>query len=393
MKDRLNQPPTLSRRDWLQRMAVPAVAAVGLAACSDARRYVVDRRTPGGATRHFVPVEASKARLIRSYAGLRPYRAAGFRLEAERLDGKQLIHNYGHGGGGMTLSWGTANLAIDLLQGNAPARSVAVVGAGVVGLSTAVLLLRQGFDVTIYAAKMPPHTTSNASAATFFPSHVIAEDQVTAAFEQQLEIAVRTSFHAYQRLAGERYGVRWIDAYYLSDGKPAEGKPEGKPPVENRVTDLVVSNPMRDLARGDTPFDAPKVRQARDLLIEPPIYLRALVEDVRSAGGRFVVRRLESVRDLAQLPHATVFNCTGLGARTLVNDTGLQPARGQIAVIQPDAGVDYTLYHGDFGYMMPRKDGILLGGTFDVGVDSTTPDPAIEARLLAAHAKVFDAMK
>lgn len=389
MSERIDEAATLSRRDWLQRVAVPAVAAVGLAACSDSRRYVVDRRTPGGATRHFVPVQVTKERLIRSYAGLRPYRAAGFRLEAERLDGKQLIHNYGHGGGGMTLSWGTANLAVDLMQGNAPARSVAVVGAGVVGLSTAVLLLRQGFDVTIYAAKMPPHTTSNASAATFFPSHVIAEDQVTAAFEQQLEVAVRTSFHAYQRLAGDRYGVRWVDAFYLSDGKPSDGKPS----VETRVSDLVANSPMHDLARGDTPFDAPKVRQARDLLIEPPIYLRALVDDVRSAGGRFVIRRLEAVRDLAQLPHATVFNCTGLGARTLVKDAGVLPARGQIAVIQPDAGVDYTLYHGDFGYMMPRKDGILLGGTFDVGVDTTTPDPAIEARLLAAHAKVFDAMK
>ena len=382
--------PTLSRRDWLQRVAVPAVAAAGLAGCmGDTRRYVVDRPAASGLPRHFVPVVADKATLIRSYAGLRPYRAAGFRLEAERLDGKQLIHNYGHGGGGMTLSWGTANMAIDLMQGHAPARSVAVIGAGVIGLTTAVLLQRQGFDVTIYAAKAPPHTTSNASAATFFPSHVIDAQQVTPAFEQRLELAVRTSYHAYQRLVGERYGIRWMDAFFLSDGKPAQGPPD----VESRVTGRIVGDATRAMARSESPFDAPKVTMGRDLVIEPAIYLRALVQDVRDAGGHFVVRRLESMRDFAQLPHATIFNCTGLGARTLVGDTGLVPARGQVAMVTPDARVDYTLYHGAFNYMVPRQDGILLGGTFDVGVDSTTPDPAIEARLLAEHAKVFDAMK
>ncbi len=389
MTHRADAPHTLSRRDWLQRVAVPAVAALGLAGCSsDVRRYVVDRRATHGGTRHFVPVVATRANLIRSYAGLRPYRAAGFRLEAERLDGKQLIHNYGHGGGGMTLSWGTANLAIDLMQGSAPGRSIGVVGAGVVGLATAVLLQRQGFDVTIYAAKLPPHTTSNASAATFFPSHVVGEKEVTPAFEQRLELAVRTSYHAYQRLVGDRYGIRWMDAYYLSDGKPSEAPPD----AETRAMGKVLTDVPRDLTRGDTPFDAPKVTLGRDMVIEPPVYLRALVEDVRAVGGHFVIRRLETLRDIAQLPHATVFNCTGLGARTLVNDAGLQPARGQIAVVQPDAGVDYTLYHGAFSYMMPRRDGILLGGTFDVGVDTTTPDPAIEARILASHAKVFDAM-
>ena len=140
--------PTLSRRDWLQNVAVPAVAAAGLAGCmGDSRRYVVDRPAASGLPRHFVPVVADKATLIRSYAGLRPYRAAGFRLEAERLDGKQLIHNYGHGGGGMTLSWGTANIAVDLMKGNAPAKSVAVIGSGVIGLSTAVLLQRRGYDM------------------------------------------------------------------------------------------------------------------------------------------------------------------------------------------------------------------------------------------------------
>ena len=52
--------------------------------------------------------------MIRTVAGLRPYRAAGFVVRAEALGDKRLVHNYGHGGAGITLSWGTSKLATEL---------------------------------------------------------------------------------------------------------------------------------------------------------------------------------------------------------------------------------------------------------------------------------------
>src|SRR5712671_8176337 len=118
--------------------------------------------------RHFAPVKVSRDRIIREVVGLRPYRPEGFKVEAERIGEKLLIHNYGHGGAGITLSWGTASLAVDLLsepgadrgpRAGGPrgmvdatgssrhksfaregSRHFAVLGCGVNGLSTARLL-------------------------------------------------------------------------------------------------------------------------------------------------------------------------------------------------------------------------------------------------------------
>src|SRR4026209_1257125 len=117
-------------------------------------------------TRKFVPVQVSRSRIIREIVGLRPFRPEGFVVEAERVGSKFLIHNYGHGGAGITLSWGTATQAVDLLKDfplPTPARRAAkpthrhfaVIGCGVNGLSTARMLQRRYQDgpgtVTIYA--------------------------------------------------------------------------------------------------------------------------------------------------------------------------------------------------------------------------------------------------
>ena len=90
--------------------------------------------------RYFAPVKVERSRLIRTVVGLRPFRRAGFVVEAGRLGEKFLVHNYGHGGAGVTLSWGTSSAAVDLTREfNLPgtARSFAVLGCGVIGLTTA----------------------------------------------------------------------------------------------------------------------------------------------------------------------------------------------------------------------------------------------------------------
>src|SRR2546423_1249296 len=67
--------------------------------------------------RKFSPVHVSRDRVIREIVGLRPFRAEGYVVEAQKVGNKLLIHNYGHGGAGITLSWGTATPAVDLLRG------------------------------------------------------------------------------------------------------------------------------------------------------------------------------------------------------------------------------------------------------------------------------------
>src|SRR5947208_13945580 len=102
-----------NRRDFL-RGALATSAAV-IAARSRALAF--------NAERHFVPVKVSRDRVIREVVGLRPYRAEGFVVDAGRVGHKLILHNYGHGGAGMTLSWGTASLAVDLLRDFLEART------------------------------------------------------------------------------------------------------------------------------------------------------------------------------------------------------------------------------------------------------------------------------
>ena len=117
--------------------------------------------------------------------GLRPFRPSGFVLRAEKLDAKTVIHNYGHGGSGMSLSWGTGFMAAKIAAQQEDRRA-AVIGCGVVGLTTARQLQRRGFDVTIYAMAVPPNTTSNMSLAGFTPTSGLVEtDQRTRAWDAQ----------------------------------------------------------------------------------------------------------------------------------------------------------------------------------------------------------------
>ena len=115
------------------------------------------------------PIEASWDRVIRTTVGLRPHRPDGFVLKGEKLDAKTLVHNYGHGGAGHSLGWGTGAIAADIAL-QQPDRRVAVIGCGTVGLTAARQLQRRGFDVTIYTKAVPPDTTSNMALAQFSPA-------------------------------------------------------------------------------------------------------------------------------------------------------------------------------------------------------------------------------
>src|ERR1044072_5331707 len=177
--------------------------------------------------RRFAPVTVSRDRIIREVVGLRPYRPEGVVVDAERVGGKLLIHNYGHGGAGITLSWGTASLALDLardfpgVQVSRAQRSrragtprhFAVLGCGVSGLSTARLLQRRFQDgpgtVTIYAKDLPPETTSNIAGGFWSPTSVYDPQVASTKFTEQFRLACRLSNRAFQLLVGPEYGVRW----------------------------------------------------------------------------------------------------------------------------------------------------------------------------------------
>jgi glycine/D-amino acid oxidase-like deaminating enzyme len=129
------------------------------------------------------------------------------------------------------------------------------------------------------------------------------------------------------------------------------------------------------------------------MLIEPPIYLNAMLTDFRIAGGAVQVIHFDRVSQFQQLAEPVIFNCTGLGARALFDDQELIPAKGQLTVLLPQPEVNYMAVMEDDLYMFPRTDGILLGGTFEKGEWSLSVNETAKARVLKSHAQFFGSFR
>jgi glycine/D-amino acid oxidase-like deaminating enzyme len=351
--------------------------SIGSAALLSGCATVGGPRTFSGCT-PLAPVLADQRRVIRTVAGLRPYRRQGFVVRAEALGDKRLVHNYGHGGGGITLSWGTSKLAAELgLAGHSG--PVAVLGSGAVGLATARLVQEAGFPVTIYAAALPPDTTSNIAGGQIEPYAVFDEDYVTPAFMAQFTRAFDYSWRRFQIMVGDDYGIRWLPTYVERDSLEAELLATF-PPVNRMLTPA------------EHPFPWPKALRYDTMYVETGRYLRQMIRDVQIAGGKIEVRKFATPADIAALPEGLVVNCTGLGSRDLFNDSDLHPVRGQLAILEPQPEVRYAVTGGP-GYMFPRADGILLGGTFEMDQWDPTPDPATIARMVARHKRFFESFR
>lgn len=346
------------------------------------------RVTIPAAPERIAPVHVAADRVIRTIVGLRPFRPSGFVVRGEKLDSKTVIHNYGHGGAGITLSWGTAHLALEEAA-KLETRTAAVLGCGVVGLTTARSLQLRGYSVVIYTKAMPPDTTSNVAGGLWDPVTLYDRPRVTPEFRKQFGEAGRFAFRYYQSLVGETYGVRWMPEFMLSSDGARTPAAEQSPYFE--IDSLFPEG--RQLTKAENPFDVPFAFRRQSMLIEPAIYLNALLRDFYIAGGRVVVREFADARELTSLREDLIFNCTGLGARTLFHDDELIPVRGQLTFLLPQPEVQYmTVGPGDI-YMFPRRDGILLGGTHERGDWNLEPDPATRERVLREHGALFASMR
>lgn len=367
----------------LRRRELLAIAPAVLAGCAVRRARV--GVPPAPLLRR---VNVAPDRLIRTTVGLRPYRPSGFVVRADKLDGRVVIHNYGHGGAGITLSWGTAQLAVTEAA-NVDTRQCAVIGCGVVGLSTARLLQERGYTVCIYSKAVPPDTTSNLAGGYWDPVTVYDRARMTPEFRHQFVDAARFAFRRYQSLVGDRFAVRWLPVYHLSSDSVWQ---PASPESAYSEIDPLYPEP-RQLTRHENPFDVPYAQRRYSMLIEPAVYLQALLDEFFFAGGRVVVREFASIPDLLTIKETLIFNCTGLGARALFGDDELVPVRGQLEFLLPQPEINYmTVGPGDI-YMFPRQDGILLGGSHDRGNWNLDPDPAITSRILRENAALFAAMR
>ncbi len=375
-----------SRRDWL-KLAGTSVAMSAISGCAiDAGlRTSADYRRPHS-LRPFSRPLIAEALIVRTRVGLRPFRPSGFVVRGERIGEKTIIHHYGHGGAGITFSWGTAELAVRELP-DIVDRRAAVLGCGVMGLSTARLLQQRGWKVTIYAKDLPPNTTSDVSGGHWAPTGVFSRGEGGAVFLSQFDEALRISHAMFLKLLGPEYGVSWRENYHLSYFREFARDNSSIA----RAPDLFPETAQ--LQPEEHPFSLPYAWRHLSLLIEPAIYLPRLMRDVREAQGEIVVRYIGDLTELATLEEPVIFNCTGLGARELFGDTELVPVRGQLAFMAADERIDYNIHAPGSLYMFPRADGILLGGTFERGVTHLEPDIEATQKIVQGHASLAQGMR
>jgi D-amino-acid oxidase len=326
--------------------------------------------------------------IIKETVGLRPFRESGPRIEKELLGNKTIIHNYGHGGSGWSLSWGTGNLARNLLAGSSE-KKVALLGCGAVGIATATLLQESGYEVTIYAKDVPPNVTSNLATGTWSPaSRVCSRDKATPEFQKTWEDACRFSFKRMQMNLGLNDIVEWRDEYTVLKEAPSAVGDAG-----SEIFHLEGLAPeFRRLAKKDHPFNANFVTRRSNMIFNIPSYLNFHLNNFLIRGGKLQIKEIGSLEDIDALNEKVVVNCMGLGAKAIFNDDELYPISGQMSCLVPQTGFDYKL-RTKGAYLITRKDGIYLGGTGIEKSWDTTPNRAKTEEWVDILANLMKEMK
>src|SRR5882757_900639 len=227
-------PGSIGRRHLLAG-AGAAVLLGGLEGCVSA---LGAKHPPNAATLRLAPVRASTDRITRITVCTRPFRAQGPRLDTEKVGSKLVVHNYGHGGSGWSLSWGSSSIAVRKAIATGE-REIAVIGCGALGLTSALLLQRFGVRVTIYAKELPPNVRSSLATGLWTPdSRICLEEHATPEFKQLWEQMARESFQTYQNFLGlSGTPVEFIDNYFVSD-EPASLRRRGVADGRPRFADL-----------------------------------------------------------------------------------------------------------------------------------------------------------
>ncbi len=228
--------PQIDRRRLL-RGATALGGLAGLAGCATGASSV--KVFSGGDVRlgaTLAPIRASVDRLFDITVCLRPFRAAGPRIEAEQIGETLVVHNYGHGGSGWSLSWGSGEVAVRLAMASSPAE-IAVIGCGALGLTAATLAQRAGARVTIYARDPPPETRSARATGAFTPdSRIALASKVAPGFPALWEQMARASFKSFRSYLGlPGAPVEFNDRYYLSDA-PSDARPGMAPSPHRQAT-------------------------------------------------------------------------------------------------------------------------------------------------------------
>ena len=309
-------------------------------------------------------------------AGVRPYRNCSYRLDAETISDKFIVHNYGHGGAGITLSWGCAAKVREIIRQHlviSHDKNVAVLGAGVMGMTAATLLLDLGLKVTIYSDRKPCATTSSKAGGQWAVSVIEFQGK-----EQELSEIIKTAYTTFKNSIGKGFGVSERPNYTATRSHNLD--------IVLQLAPGLIAPPV-PLPR--MPFEGHTQSgfAYRTLLIEPPVFIARVEADLKARGVAFVQKKFASRSDVLSSTENILINCTGLGAMTLWSDPKVVPIRGQLAMLPAQPNLRYL--YGQNGYLFPRADHVVIGGTFEVGVNDETPDKSVCQGLVDHIASLF----
>ena len=255
------------------------------------------------------------------------------------------------------------------------AERVAVIGAGVIGLSIAHELASAGHQVTVLHDADPLDTTSAVSGAVWFPY----EAEQSAAIDTQLEV----SFARFVAIAREHPDAG-ID---MRDGTILERHPSPDRSWTRFVPGAVEAT--------DTPPGATGMR-VRVPLATMSQYLPWLAARCRSLGVRFVRRRVDKLDALASDFDTAVVAAGVRGGELLGDDDTVVPIRGQVVRVANPGIEEFIVdddHEGGLAYVLPRRDCVVLGGTHEPGAVDLEPDPEIEAGILERTAALIPELR
>lgn len=250
-----------------------------------------------------------------------------------------------------------------------------VVGAGVIGLTTAISLAEAGLRTRVVTAEPPSASTSVAAGAIWGP--------VRCGPAGRCYPWARTGLGVLAALAGEPgTGVHQVS------GREVCSTRTSPPPWTSMLDEIRVLEP------GELPAGFVSGWQYTAPAVNMPVYLEYLLRRYAGHGGTVLAQTVTSL-DAVAAP--VVVNCSGIGARSLVPDESLVPVRGQVVVVENPGIGEFYLDHGDGGaeyvYLFPHGDVAVLGGTAHDGADDLAPRADVAARIRRDIAAVFPSLR